>query len=193
MVDLMRRAMICIATMVVALAAAAGAASGAARAAARAATPPTRPKGPTRAQIRRAVGHAERSSYLWATVNICTPHVRRGGLVGIRGEMQALGFRSTLSMTVRLRQYDRSRARFVAIRGTTATRTVTLGRLRTGVHQDGAEFHYAADTGLLDATVTFTWTRNGRRLGEVTRTTTSGHHSAAFAEPAGHSAASCRL
>jgi hypothetical protein len=96
-------------------------------------------------------------------------------------------------MTVQLRQYDRTHRAFLAVKAPTATHTVTLGPLDTGVHQDGAEFHYAADTGLLDATVTFTWTRDGHRLGEVTRTTTSGHHNAAFAEPTGHSASSCRL
>lgn len=176
----MRRGMLCIAIM---LATSACAAAG--PAAARASS------GPTRTQIRRAVAHAERSSYLWATVNICRPRRGHGGLIGIRGEMTALGFRSTLSMTVQLRRYERSR--YVWVKGATATRTVSLGALRTGVHQDGAEFHFASDTGLLDATVTFSWTRDGRRLGRVTRTTTAGHHSAAFAEPRGHSAASCRL
>lgn len=181
----MRRAMICIAAVSAAFAGAAGAA--------RAATTARPSPNPTRAQIRRAVAHAERSSYLWATVNICEPRRGPGGLLGIRGEMTALGFRSTLSMTVQLRQYDRSRARYVWVRGTTAHRTVSLGALRTGVHQDGAEFHYSSDTGLLDAIVTFSWTRGGRRLGEVTRTTTAGHHSAAFSEPPRHSTASCRL
>lgn len=172
--------MIGIATMLVALAGATGAAHAAGW-------------NPTRTQIRRTISRAERSSYLWATVNICKPHQRQGGLVGIRGEMTALWFRSTLSMTVQLRQYDRSRGRYVWVKGPTAARTVSLGPLRNGVHQDGAEFHYASGGGVLDATVTFTWTRDGRRLGRVTRTTTGGHHSAAFAQPPGHSAASCRL
>lgn len=181
----MRRAMICIATML----AVAGGTTGVARAATSTSPRPA----PTRAQIRRAVTGAERSKYLWATINICRSHLRRGGLVGVRGEMGALGFRSTLTMSVQLRQYDTKRRGFVAVKGSTATRTVSLGPLQTGVHQDGAEFHYSSDTGLLDATITFTWTRDGRRLGRVTRTTTSGHHNAAFAEPKGHSAASCRL
>jgi hypothetical protein len=107
--------------------------------------------------------------------------------------MGALGFRSTLSMTIRLRQYDAARSRFMMVTERTATRTVSLGRLGTGVHQDGAEFHYSAGSGLLDAMVTFTWTRDGRRLGRVVRATTGGHHNAAFAQPRRHSAASCRL
>jgi hypothetical protein len=192
MVDAMRRAMICIATVL----AVAGGATGVADAATSTTTTSTTTSPaptPTTAQVRRAVTNAERSSYLWATINICRSHLRRGGLVGVRGEMGALGFSSTLTMTVQLRQYNRTRKAFLLVKAPTATRTVTLGSLDTGVHQDGAEFHYAADTGLLDATVTFAWTRNGHRLGEVTRTTTSGHHNAAFAQPTGHSAASCRL
>jgi hypothetical protein len=190
MVDVMRRAMICIATMLAATVGATGVAHGATSTTTTSTTSTTPP---TRSQIRTAVTHAERSSYLWATVNICRSHLRRGGLVGIRGEMGALGFDSTLSMIVQLRQYDRSRRSFIPVKASTARRTVTLGWLRTGVHQDGAEFHYASDTGLLDAAVTFIWTRDGRRLGEVTRTTTSGHPTAAFAEPTGHSTSSCRL
>jgi hypothetical protein len=195
MVDGMRRAMICIAAMLML----AVGTTGVARAATSTTTTTTTTSTttsttpPTSAQIKRAVTNAERSSYLWATINICRPHVRRGGLVGVRGEMGALGFDATLSMTVQLRQYATSRHSFTPVRGTTASRTVTLGVLQTGVHQDGAEFHYAADTGLLDATVTFIWTRGGKRLGEVSRTTSSGHHDAAFAEPSGHSSATCRL
>ena len=184
--------MICIATVLAVAGATTGVAAGATSTTTTSTTTSPAPT-PTTAQIRRAVTNAERSSYLWATINICRSHLRRGGLVGVRGEMGALGFHATLTMTVQLRQYDRTRKTFLAVKAPTATHTVTLGVLDSGVHQDGAEFHYAADTGLLDATVTFTWTRDGHRLGTVTRTTTSGHHNAAFAEPTGHSAASCRL
>jgi nitrate/nitrite transporter NarK len=185
MVDAMRRVTFCI---VVALACL-GAATGPARAAASSPAATT----PSPAAIRRAVTHAERSSYLWATINICRTQGRQGGLLGVRGEMGALGFGTTLAMTVQLRQYDSSHRIFSALKATTARRTVTLGWLRSGVHQDGAEFHFSSQTGLLDATVTFSWTRGGHRLGEVTRSTTDAHHTAAFAEPAGHSVASCRL
>ena len=149
--------------------------------------------GPTKAQLHHAVARAKRSSYLWATVNICVPKPHHGGLIGIRGEMPALGWRSTLSMTIQLRQRRSQGHRFVDVKGSTARRTVTLGRLRTGVHQGGAEFPYSSDTGALDAQVTFTWTRDGRRLAQVTRATTGGHPSAAFGEPQGHSTARCTL
>ena len=70
---------------------------------------------------------------------------------------------------------------------------MTVGTLTSGIHQDGAEFPYSTDTGLLDATVTFTWTRAGKPLAQVTRATTGGHPMAAFGQPPGHSTASCRL
>jgi hypothetical protein len=161
--------------------------AGAAHVAAAASPPP-----PSRAQITRAVRNATRSRYLWATVNVCERH-RRGGLLGVRGQMPALGFDATLSMTVQLRQYDAADKRFVFVRGVTAMHTSTLGIVRTGVHQDGAEFPYAVDTGELDAIVTFTWTRAGRPLAQVTRLTTGGHPTAADSTPRGHSAANCRL
>jgi hypothetical protein len=150
------------------------------------------PPPPSRVQITRAVHNATHSRYLWATVNVCERH-RRGGLVGVRGQMPALGFAATLSMTVQLRQYDTAAKRFEFVHGATARHTSTLGGVRTGVHQSGAEFPYATDAGELDAFVTFTWTRDGRRLAQVTLPTSGGHPTAAYATPRGYSAASCRL
>ena len=116
-----------------------------------------------------------------------------GGLIGIRGEMPALGFDAALSMTIQLREAHGSSGRFTAMRAATARRTETLGTVRRGVEQDGAEFPFHADTGTLDASVTFPWTRAGRRLASVTRTTTGAHPSAAYGRPRRFTAATCRL
>lgn len=151
------------------------------------------PRPPSRSQIAAAITHARRSRYLWATVNICLPKPRHGGVIGVRGEMPALGFRATLGMTIQLQQYASSGKRFISVAGSTATRTVTLGNLTHGIHQDGAEFPFSMDTPLLRAEVTFTWTLDGHRLLRLSRATTSDHPSAAYGEPVGHSAASCRL
>jgi hypothetical protein len=184
----MRRALTCsLAALAAGLAPAAAAGAAAARTATNA------HHAPTPAEIHRAVARARRSSYLWATVNICLPRPHHGGVIGVRGEMPALGLRSTLSMTIQLRQYLATKHRFVDVTGTTARRTVTLGALRSGIHQDGAEFPYRSDTGVLSAEVTFTWVRDGRRLAQVMRATTGGHPSAAYGEPAGHSTARCTL
>jgi hypothetical protein len=151
----------------------------------------TRP--PSAAQIHRAIARVSRSSFLWATVNVCLPRPHTGGLIGIRGEMPALGFDATLSMTIELQQYLATRQAYVPVRGRTARHTVSLGTFRRGLHQQGAEFPYGTETGRLRGSVTFTWTRAGRRLARLTRTTTGGHPSAAFGIPPGHSSASCRL
>ncbi len=159
-------------------------------------TPPavakSKPAAPTSAQIRTAVGRAERSKYLWATVNVCTSK-RPGGLLGVRGEMPALGFASTLSMTVSLNQYSTAHRGFVAVPGATAKRTVSLGSFSSHVHQGGAEFPFSANPGVLDATVTFTWTRGSTRIGRVSRTTRGGHPGADFSSPPHFSAAQCKL
>ena len=148
--------------------------------------------GPTPGQIRRAVATATHSSYLWATVNVCERH-RHGGVMGVRGEMPALGFAATESMTIQLRQYDTRRRRYVAVGGAAARQVASLGAIHSGVHQDGVEFPFTSSTGTLDASVTFTWTRAGRRLARVTRTTTGGHPSAAYGRPRHHTAPTCRL
>lgn len=201
----MRRTLACLAATVAALAPAVVGAISPASAASRASAAATRSRvdttasargsapAPTPKQIRAAIARASRSSYLWATVNVCGSHGAKGGVIGVRGEMPALGFRATLSMTIQLRQYLSSSQRFVAVKGSTARRTVTVGRWATGIHQDGAEFPFTSATGRLDAAVTFTWTRNGRRLGRLTRTTTGGHPSAAYGRPRHHSTATCRL
>ena len=152
----------------------------------------SRPAGPTTARVRASVARAERSKYLWATVNICSDG-HPGGLMGVRGEMPALGFSATLSMTIQLNQYSTKRKAFVAVPGATAKRAVSLGALRSRVHQGGAEFPFSANPGLLDATITFTWTRAGTQIGRVSRPTTGGHPEADFSRPAKFSAAQCRI
>jgi hypothetical protein len=189
-----RRALICCLAIAASLGPAAGAQAAVIGSSARTGSPSSGTGAqPSPAQIARAVARATRSPYLWATVNICLPNAHRGGLIGVRGEMPALGFSSTLSMTIQLGQYATAARRFVAVTGTTAHRTVTVGTLTSGIHQDGAEFPYSTDTGLLDATVTFTWTRDGQRLAQVSRATTGAHPSAAFGVPPGYSSAGCRL
>ena len=148
--------------------------------------------GPSRTQIGKSVYGAVHSRYLWATVNVCERH-HRGGVIGIRGQMPALGFSATLSMTIHLGEYDTATHRVVPVPGSTAADTVRLGAVTRGVHQGGAEFPFSSDAGALDATVTFSWTRAGRRLATVTRPTSGGHPSAAFGSPPHHSAAGCRL
>jgi hypothetical protein len=150
------------------------------------------PAGPTPAQVQAAVSAAESSTYLWATVNVCTAR-GSGGTIGIRGEMPALGFAATLSMTIQLRQLDTTTDTYSPFPGTSGTRSLPLGRFTDHLHQSGAVFPFTADPGKVQASVTFTWTRAGKVIGTATEATTSGHPQADYGTPAHYSAASCTL
>jgi hypothetical protein len=150
-----------------------------------------RARNPTPAQIRSAVRAAERAPSLWATVNICATR-RYPNTIGIRGQMPTLGFAAWLTMFVRINYYSVAEKRFLPVRG--ATKRVRLGRLSSGLQQDGATFGpFQPHAGLLDATVRFVWRRSGRLLGETTRGTSAGHHSADFGSPPRFSATQCRI
>jgi hypothetical protein len=148
---------------------------------------------PSPRQISRAVARAEAASTLWATINIC--HVGRSGdLIGVRGQMPTLGFTSRMSMTLALQMWSASHRAFVAVPSPNASNHVALGPHSSGLQQGGAEFPFrAGSTGQWRAAVTFSWTRAGRRLGQVTRTTTAGHPGADYSSPPHYSAATCQL
>jgi hypothetical protein len=155
---------------------------------------PATAKPPTSRQISRAIAKAERSSSLWATVNICASNGKnKGGNIGIRGQMPALGFSSTMRMTVQLGAWSTKSKRFVPITGSTATSNLAVGSASTGLEQDGAEFGFRGHVGSLDATIEFSWSRGGRVLGGTSRTTSAGHRDADYGSPAHYSASSCRL
>ncbi len=155
---------------------------------------PALANGPGAKQIHRAVSRAERSSSLWATVNVCSSKGRgRGGEVGVRGQMPTLGFQSTLRMTVQLGFWSRKHGRFMPIDGAHATSNLSVGSSSSGLQQDGVVFGFDKGTGLLNATIDFTWTRGGRVIGEANRVTTAGHPEADYARPAHYSAGHCRL
>jgi hypothetical protein len=146
--------------------------------------------GPRR--IAAAVARAERSSSLWATVNICSSR-RDPDSLGIRGQMPTLGFPASLSMVIEVDYWSTAKQRFVPIQSASATTTLSLGRQSTGLQQDGAIFPFKAHTGRLNATVTFIWSRAGKVLGETERSTTAGHPDADYGSPPHSSAAHCTI
>jgi hypothetical protein len=150
-------------------------------------------RNPSAAQIRRAVSSAERSRSLWATINICNSRRYRDTL-GVRGQMPTLGFSASLSMLIGVDYYSTTSKHFVPIQSATAMRKVPLGNAASGLQQGGAVFGpFAAHTGLLDATITFTWKRAGKVLAQIERRTTAGHKDADFGSPPRFSAAQCRI
>jgi hypothetical protein len=151
-------------------------------------------KGPSASQIHRAAARAERSSSLWSTVNICSSRgAGKGGQLGVRGQMPSLGFAATLRMTVQLGYWNQKHERFMAIPSSSAASNLSLGSSSTGLQQDGVVFGFDDSGGLLNASVDFTWTRNGRVIAETQRFTTAGHRDADYGRPAHYSAAACRL
>jgi hypothetical protein len=152
--------------------------------------------GPTAAQIHKAIASAERSKMLWATVNVCQTkgkNAAKGGSLGVRGQMPTLGFASTLRMTIQLNRWSAKSKSFVALPYATAKTTVSPGTFAKDLHQDGAVFPFSGPAGLLNATVTFSWTRAGKLLGSTTQQTTAGHRDAAGGRPAHYSKAQCQL
>jgi hypothetical protein len=150
--------------------------------------------GPSAKQIRAAVAHAERSSSLWATINICSSRGKgRGGELGVRGQMPALGFSSTMRMTIQLGSWSEKHKRFVPIDGPTATKSLSLASSSSGMEQGGMAFGFTGSAGLLNATIDFSWSRGGRLLAQTSSPTTAGHRDADYSRPAHFSASQCRL
>lgn len=147
---------------------------------------------PGPAQITRAVKRAERSSSLWATINICNSRRYRNQL-GVRGEMPTLGFRAVMTMAIQVNYWSADKRRFIPIPSPSALTTLKLGSPASGLQQDGAVFPFKTHTGRLNATITFTWTRGGKVIGTTHRRTTAGHHDADYGSPPRYSAAECTI
>jgi hypothetical protein len=173
--------------LLLATAAAAGAPAALAVTSSRSAAPAS---GPTQKQIRAAVAKATHSGHLWATINACAP-TGHPHLLGVRGQMPALGFPARLAMVIQIEYWDTTKKRFLPDPGIAFRNR--LGIVTAGYEQGGHNFFFKPHAGKLRATITFLWHRNGALLGSATRPTTTGHHDADFARPAGYSAATCTL
>jgi hypothetical protein len=147
-------------------------------------------KNPTPAQIQSAVGSAERSRSLWATVHICDTK-RFPNTIGVRGQMPALGFSSSMFMNLQIEFFNKTKKQFLPI--PKASMKIPLGKVTTGLQQGGATFAFKRHTGLLSATIQFEWVRGGKVLGSTTRRTTGGHKGADFGDPPHFSAPQCRI
>jgi hypothetical protein len=149
---------------------------------AKAASTPT----PTPGQMRSAVRRAERSSDLWATVNVCNTR-RYPNTIGIRGQMPTLGFTAQLRMRFAV-EYWTGKA-FTPIRGLETA--VTLNPAATGLQQGGVMFTFGRHAGSLRGSVSFEW-RYGRRLiGHTKRLTRLHHRNADYGDPKGFSSGTC--
>jgi hypothetical protein len=150
-------------------------------------------KAPSRRQIAQAVNSAERSQSLWATINICNSPTHRDR-IGVRGQMPSLGISATMGMTVTLNSWSTSAQRFEPINSRNAVDQIQLGTHTSALEQAGTVFPFATGTtGLWNATIVFTWKRNGKIVGQTRRRTTGGHRTADFGSPPHFSAPQCRI
>jgi hypothetical protein len=147
---------------------------------------------PSHAEITTAVRQAERSPSLWATINICNSR-RYRDILGVRGQLPALGFPSELSMDIQVNYWSTADKRFVAINSSKAVSRVSLGSASTGAQQGGGVFSFPPHSGLLNATIKFAWTLDGKVIGQTQRATSAGHPGADFGSPPHFSAASCKI
>ena len=145
---------------------------------------------PSASQIRKAVSGAERSKQLWATINVCNTH-RHPNTVGIRGQVPALGFSSSISIAISVDFWNPQTKRFRPDPDT--ERLIRLGSPSTGVHQQGVTFRFDPHAGRFRGSATFMWRRGGKLLGHTDRVTTGGHRDADFGDPHGFSAATCTI
>jgi hypothetical protein len=144
---------------------------------------------PTPAQMRAALARAKRSRSLWATVNICDTK-RHPNMIGVRGQIPALGFPATLGLIVKLDYYSFKVGAFRPIPGV-GMRT-SLGTATTGFLQGGAIFTFKPPV-ILSGTIVFQWRVGKKLLGQATRLTGHGYHGVDAGDPRGTSHATCRI
>jgi hypothetical protein len=151
---------------------------------------PASAAGPSASQIQKAVVSAKRSTRLWATINICdTRH--HPNTLGIRGQVPALGFSSSISIAIRVDFWNPATKRFKPDPG--VNKLMRLGNPSDGIQQQGVSFRFAAHAGRFRGKAVFVWRRGGKVLGQTDRLTTSGHRDADFGDPRGFSAATCTI
>jgi hypothetical protein len=143
---------------------------------------------PTKTEVAKAIKQAERSSKLWATINLCSPKHHRGS-IGVRAEMPALGFSSELKMTFSLEYWSASAHKYLLVPHTTAT-YIAARKASTGLYQFGVQYSFAHAVTLIGRVKVF-WVRDNKVLGSKTVSTTAHHPSVKDADPLHFSVSTC--
>lgn len=144
---------------------------------------------PSSAAIRAALKVVDRSKNVWATFNVCDPKDARGW-VGVRGQIQALGFPARERMIVKLEAWSASAHRYVAIPGHW---TESFGAHSGGaLDQRGVRLKWNQPVTVV-AQVTFEWTRDGKLVGKVVKDTKAGIKRVDGSDPKGYSAGTCSV
>lgn len=135
------------------------------------------------------------SRELWATIDVCKP-ADQPNTVGIRGSMPGDGqARDTMFMSFRLQYMSTATKQWVDL-SKTAPAFVAVGAAKAA-RQGGSSFELKPVTGnpafTMRGVVDFQWRHGATVLASLSRPTTAGHESLAGADPAGFSAATCRI
>jgi hypothetical protein len=138
---------------------------------------------------------AQRSSDVWATVNVCDT-VAAPNTMGVRASMPGLKRKATLRMRFRV-QYLAADGRWLAIPRNADSKWQTAGRQRGGHLEYGWSFNFpqpkAGRDDVLRGVVYFQWRQSGKVVRRARRITEAGHTSTIGADPPGFSAGTCRI
>ena len=145
---------------------------------------------PTARQVAAAIRADEHSRSLWATINACARTRHHDVMVGVRGQMPTASFPVRLQMTLSALYYSSSSHTYLPLRG--SSQQIPLGVYSGGTVQGGIAYTLRAPVDVIGK-ITFSWVRDGRVIGSVTRETTAGHHDVQDGHPARYSAASCSV
>jgi hypothetical protein len=134
------------------------------------------------------------SRELWATVDACNPE-DHPNTIGIRGSMPADGHHGdTMFMRFRVQYFDATAKQWtdVAKGADSGFQPVAAATLAS---QSGRNFQLVPSTGpfRLRGVVSFQWRRGAHVVHSATRTTTTAHKSLIGSDPAGYSAATCKI
>jgi hypothetical protein len=136
-----------------------------------------------------------KSPDLWATINVCDTD-GNPNTIGIRGSMPGLR-KKRAALQIRFRvQYQKGDGEWKNTDESADSGWRTIGHTRTEVIETGQDFTFQPpETGAhtLRGAVSYRWTRKGKQLKALRRLTEVGHRSTAGADPAGYSAATCRI
>ena len=155
---------------------------------------PAAASGASPAARARASAHSPlQSRQLWATIDLCNPP-DQPHYVGVRGSMPGDGRATdTMYMRFRLQYASATTGQWTDIAKGPAPPFVAVGSAKT-TRQLGRSFQVRPQQTLtLRGVVSFQWREDGRVQASASRVTTAGRESLKGSDPAGFSAATCRI
>ena len=132
---------------------------------------------------------------LWATVNVCDTQTHPG-VIGIRGSMPALPEANRLFMRFRV-QYQPGTDRAWRFVKNSDSEWIQVAKARNRTYTSGSNFTLAppekGTKQLLRGYVDFQWRHEERVIQQANRVTTARRGNTIGADPAGFSAATCKI